>query len=198
MTTSPDRDELRRCGRTARRGLGTSERTTAETTINSALVELVLATVGPHARVGGSWPTDGEVDVRPALEELGRRGVRTYLPVVGSDRSMRFAPWSVDGDVQVNRYGIPEPLAADPADTADTAGADALDVIVVPCVAVDREGGRLGFGAGYYDRALAAGRPALVVGVAFEGQVVGDVGTLPHDERLDAVITEAGTTRVGG
>jgi 5-formyltetrahydrofolate cyclo-ligase len=136
--------------------------------------------------VAAYLPADGEVDLGPLLQQLYDRGAETLLPVIGTARSLRFATWTPDDVLAANRFGIPEPVAE------GTVVAGDLDVVVLPCVAVDRRGGRLGFGAGYYDRALAVSRPRLVVGVAFEVQVADDVGVLPHDQPLDVVVTERG------
>ncbi len=183
MTTPPDLHELRRRARAARRAIDGEDRTRREGAIVSALVGLDELT-GPVA-VGWSLPTDGEVDLSGATEPLIERGVSLWLPVVGPDVSMRFARFTPGDRLVRNRYGI-----AEPADDAVRCDADALDVVVVPCVAVDLAGNRLGFGAGYYDRALAARGSATTVGAAFEAQVVAELDPDPWDVALDVVVTE--------
>jgi 5-formyltetrahydrofolate cyclo-ligase len=145
------------------------------------------------ARIGMYLATDGEVDPSSAAEQLEARGWQVLLPVIGPARSMSFAPWSPGSPVVENRFGVAEPAH----DDADLVAADALRVVVVPCVAVDRSGHRIGFGAGYYDRALADASATLRVGVAFEVQVVDRIRPEPWDVPLDVVVTEAGVLRPG-
>jgi 5-formyltetrahydrofolate cyclo-ligase len=191
-------DELRRRCRDARRRLGPSERTRAE----AALVERLLALDELRGAPSVAWylPTDGEVDLRTAVDALRSRGATLWLPVVGEGRSMQFARWTPGTELTANRYGIAEPAApggARPA--ADTRLAEELDVVVVPCVAVDERGTRVGFGAGYYDRALgnlSPDRRPRSIGVAFEVQVVEGLEPAPWDVPLDVVVTEARTILV--
>ncbi len=109
---------------------------------------------------------------------------------------MSFRAWDPGEPTVPNRFGIEEP----PADGRGDLAASALDVVVLPCTAVDRCGRRLGFGAGYYDRALADagdGRGPLVVCVAFDVQVVGELPVRPWDVPADVVVTETGVRRPG-
>lgn len=195
MTTNDDdergraavADQLRRSSRAARRELDGPGRASAQRRIAeqlSALDELADCT-----DVGWYLPTDGEVDLDPALEPLRSRGVRLWLPVVGDERTMEFAAWLPGADLLPNRFGIDEP-----GPEAERRTAAELGAVVVPCVAVDAVGHRLGFGAGYYDRALADSA-AVRIGVAFEVQVVDRIEPAPWDVPLDLVITEAGVLR---
>ncbi|MFN7150538.1 MAG: 5-formyltetrahydrofolate cyclo-ligase [Microthrixaceae bacterium] len=192
-------DDLRRRCREARRRLGPAERTGAEAQLVDRL--LALDELSGAATVAWYLPTDGEVDLRGAVDVLRARGATLWLPVIGEARSMQFARWAPDTELVVNRYGIPEPASADGSrPAADTRRAEELDVVVVPCVAVDERGTRVGFGAGYYDRALGAvpiDRRPHSIGVAFEAQVVGTLEPAPWDVPLDVVVTEARTMRVG-
>jgi 5-formyltetrahydrofolate cyclo-ligase len=106
---------------------------------------------------------------------------------------MVFAP--ARGQLRLNTYGIAEPA------TSARLSPRWLQLILVPLVAFDDAGTRLGMGGGYYDRALAWRRrrctwpgPRLV-GIAHSSQQVARLAALPHDVRLDAVITEQGLTR---
>lgn len=184
----PTPDEVRATVRAARRALDGADRRAAETAIVDRLLALdVLAHAG---RVAWYLATDGEVDLSGAVDELRGRGVQLYLPVVGPQRSMRFAPWHHDTPMRPNRYGIDEPSH----DDAVVAGADVLDAVLVPCVAVDERGHRVGFGAGYYDRALE-GTDALRIGAVFELQVQDQLTPAPWDVPLDVVVTEARSLR---
>lgn len=101
--------------------------------------------------------------------------------VEGRDLSMRRV--SSPQELATGRFGILEPPAAAPEPPGG------WDIILVPGVAFDRKGGRLGRGAGYYDRFLSRHNDALQVGVCFDGQLVPEVPCEPHDLRLDALIT---------
>jgi 5-formyltetrahydrofolate cyclo-ligase len=145
--------------------------------------------------------TDGEVDLGDAVDVLRSRGSTLWLPVIGEARSMQFARWAPETELVPNRFGIPEPVLPGGARHAtDVRLADELDVVIVPCVAVDDGGTRLGFGAGYYDRALGAAPPdrrPLTIGVAFDVQVVDALEPAPWDVPLDVIVTQSRTLRVG-
>lgn len=106
---------------------------------------------------------------------------------------MTFREWRADDVLVPGAFGIEEP----PDDGRGAVSADALSVVVAPCVAVDRAGTRVGFGAGYYDRALAEPdrRPEVVV-AAFDVQVLADeLPRRPWDVPADVVVTERRTWR---
>ena len=129
-------------------------------------------------------PSDGEAD--PSLVEKALRscGKAPYLPVIQQDNSLLFAPWEESGELRENRFGIPEPQTA-------TRKADELEIILLPLVAWDAQGQRLGMGGGYYDRTLAAATNVIKVGVAFELQRVDALVTDPWDIRMDFIATES-------
>lgn len=138
--------------------------------------------VGAYASVGDEPPT------RPLLEALKRAGVEVLLPVVvGAElRWGRFECWSalVEGP-----YGLLQPATAD---------ADApVDVVLVPGLAADTAGHRLGRGGGFYDRWLARARPSRVVAVVYDDELVGEVPVEPHDVAVDAVLTPRELRDVG-
>jgi 5-formyltetrahydrofolate cyclo-ligase len=106
---------------------------------------------------------------------------------------MTFSFWDHDTTLQPNRFGIDEPVDAEPVRVDD------LDVVVVPAVAVDRLGNRLGFGAGYYDRTLAGRRPGtLVVAAVFSVQVLDEITPRSWDVPVDVVVTDAEVIRTAG
>jgi 5-formyltetrahydrofolate cyclo-ligase len=153
---------------------------------------LATLTLPPAAPVSGYWPMRSEFDPRPVLRELQARGHRLCLPVVvGTGQPLLFRAW---------RFG--EPLVAGGFGTQvpDDRQAEVVPrVLLVPMLAFDRAGYRLGYGGGFYDRTLAALRAAgevLAVGLAFAAQ---EVDTVPHDNtdaRLDWIVTEAGALRM--
>jgi 5-formyltetrahydrofolate cyclo-ligase len=146
------------------------------------------------SRVGLYLPTDGEVDLAGLHPLLRDRGTEVLLPVIGPGATMTFRRLDEGVDLVTNRYGIAEPAG----DGTDDVAAGDLDVVLVPCVAVDPGGRRLGFGAGFYDRALAdAERRPQTVGVAFDCQVLERIDAQTWDVPMDLVVTESGVVEPG-
>jgi 5-formyltetrahydrofolate cyclo-ligase len=150
--------------------------------------------VTPGLPVAGYWPLRDELDVRGLLADLVSGGADMSLPaVVAPDRPLAFRRWR-PGDVLVaGALGTAEP----PPD----ARAIVPRLLIVPLVAFDRAGYRLGMGRGYYDRtlrALRAAGPVIAVGVGFAAQEVAEAPHDGFDERLDWVVTERGARRFGG
>ncbi len=144
--------------------------------------------------VGGYWPLGSELDVRPAMLHLHQAGCALALPVSGPrGTALTFRDWDPDAPMAAGRYGIQEPGADRPMLRPCA--------LLVPLLAFDRRGGRLGYGAGYYDRTLAAlraGGPVLALGVAFAAQERDAVPCDAHDEAMDWIVTERETLRFGG
>jgi 5-formyltetrahydrofolate cyclo-ligase len=138
------------------------------------------------AVVSGVWPLPGEIDLRPLLKELHARGHTVVLPVTPPrGQPLTFRRWR-PGDVLVaERFGTMAP-------TGETA---VPDFLLVPLLAFDRRGYRLGYGGGYYDRTLAALPRRFALGFGFAAQEVDAVPVGPTDIRLDAVATERGMIR---
>ena len=133
---------------------------------------------------------EGEVDSGPLIERVLREGKQLLLPRMVSGRSLEFAVVVDPESLRPGRYGVLEPDAQCPQRPM---GGDGL--VFVPGIAFDRAGGRLGRGAGYYDRALAEcvanrGRPRFV-GLGFADQVVETVPVGSLDVRMDAIVTES-------
>ena len=141
-------------------------------------------------------PARGELDCTPLAVQAWRRGRSVFVPVVVGD-ALRFAPFEPDSELRANRFGLLEPACHRRAWRT----ARQLDVIVAPLAGFDLEGGRLGMGGGFYDRALAhrhrsstAGRPHFIA-LAFELQKHPGLPIEHWDVRLDAVVTELATYR---
>ena len=138
---------------------------------------------------------DGELDPAPFARLAHTRGARLYLPVVTgtSPRPLAFLSW-VPGQTQLvrNRFGIREPRPAPQRRLPRRL----LDVIIVPLVAFDARGQRLGMGGGFYDRTLAflrrgwRGRRPRLVAAAYDFQRVPELPTQTWDVPLDVVVTE--------
>jgi 5-formyltetrahydrofolate cyclo-ligase len=141
----------------------------------------------PGSIVSGYWPLAGEFDPRPAMDRLGGLGHPLALPrVQGRGRPLAFHAWEAGDPLFAGPFGLMEP-------SPDAPLVDPR-ILLVPLLAFDQAGRRLGYGAGYYDMVLrdrrAQGRAPLAIGVAFAAQEVAEVPAGPHDQRLDAVVTE--------
>ena len=127
-----------------------------------------------------------EVETLDILRWALRRGLITTVPHVLGPRHMVAVRISDVCDLAPGYCGIPEPHHELPVVSAET-----IDVAVLPGAAFDGEGGRMGYGGGYYDAFLRRLRPdAVRIGLAFEEQIVGCVPCEPHDQRAHLIVTE--------
>jgi 5-formyltetrahydrofolate cyclo-ligase len=148
-----------------------------------ALTTLALRDCPPPqgAVVSGFWPLDGEIDIRPLLFALHAQGHPIVLPVTPKrGLPLSFRLWQPGDALVAERFGTMRPTGEERSP----------DFLLVPLLAFDRHGGRLGYGAGYYDRTLPLLKPRFVLGCAFAAQEVPAVPMGPCDVRLDAVATE--------
>ena len=131
-----------------------------------------------------------EVRTHWLLPEPLEKGKRIVVPYCVGNELQVFLLESLD-ELAAGTYGILEPRPELRALPSRRVEAGQIDLVMVPGVAFDRRGGRLGHGKGYYDRFLPRLRPdVLAVGVAFECQLLGEVPMLPSDVFMDRVITE--------
>lgn len=186
-----DRAVIRRQIRAQRRTLNDRDRS-----LRSHALCLHLARSGLLARtrrVACFWPNDGEVDLSALFPRLWQYGARVYLPVVAGAR-LWFAPFHPHTRLADNRFGIPEPVAS----RRHACPLLALDLVLMPLVAFDARGNRLGMGGGYYDRTFASRahrthlRRPLLIGAAFAFQRIDHIEARPWDVVLDAAITDQG------
>ena len=143
--------------------------------------------LAPGCVVSGYWPFRDEFDPRPLMAALLARGHVCALPVVaGRGKPLAFRVWRPGDELVEGTFGISAP--------GDDAAAATPRVLIVPLLAFDSRGYRLGYGGGYYDRTLgvlrAEGRVECAVGLGFEAQRVDAVPGGASDERLDWVVTE--------
>lgn len=147
--------------------------------------------IEPGTVVSGFWPIRTEVDVRPLMAAFAAKGARLCLPAI-LDRTTIVFRELVRGaamvDMGFGTFGPGEEAAElEPA------------LMLVPLAAFDARGHRIGYGAGYYDRAIArladAGRPPRLIGIAFSCQEVAGVPDEPHDARIPEILTENGLRR---
>lgn len=131
-----------------------------------------------------------EVRTLPLLSAAVAQGKRAVVPYCVGNELELFLLESLD-ELMPGIYGIPEPRPELRALPGKRVAVDRIDLVMVPGVAFDRRGGRLGHGKGYYDRFLPRLRSdALAIGVAFECQLVPEVPMLPGDVFIDRVLTE--------
>ncbi len=149
--------------------------------------------VEPGTIVAGYWPMRSEVDVRPLMFALREKGARLVLPAILDKTTIVFRELVRGADLVEMGFGTygPGPDAAmlDP------------QILLVPLAAFDGRGHRIGYGAGYYDRAIASlierQLAPQLVGIAFDCQEVERVPDEPHDVALSAVLTESGMRHLG-
>lgn len=129
-----------------------------------------------------------EMDVEPLARTLLRQGRRLSLPVVvRRDEAMIFRRWTPDDPLEPDMAGCPAPLPL-----AETV---VPDLVIVPLLAFDDTGARLGQGGGHYDRTLAQLRrntEVLAIGLAYAGQRLDRLPIEAHDQALDGILTESG------
>jgi 5-formyltetrahydrofolate cyclo-ligase len=159
-----------------------------------AEIGLGFLNLGPGTIVAGYAARGDELDPALLMLRISDDGHRLALPaVVAPALPLVFRAWSLGEPLAAGRWGIGEPHPQAPAVTPD--------VVLVPLLAFDRRGGRIGYGGGFYDRSLAqlrAGAPVIAVGLAFEEQEVDAVPSLDYDQKLDWVLTPAGPLSCAG
>lgn len=138
-----------------------------------------------RAVIAGYWPFPDELDPRPLMNHLAARGCTLCLPVVVErDAALQFRTWAPGDPLVDSVFGTQVPTVDSPTVVPD--------ILLVPLLAFDSAGYRLGYGGGYYDRTLAALESAapLTIGLAFALQEVSQVPRDAYDRRLDWIVTE--------
>lgn len=184
--------EVRRAMRARRQALSPEEQKQAAQDLALQLARTRLFRVS--RRVACYLPDDGEIDPSVAVARLRAMNRQVYLPVLSrlAHESLWFAPADPHARLAPNRFGIPEPVV--PA--RRLVRAQQLDLILLPLVAFDRYGNRLGRGAGFYDRSLAFRHHRRflekphVLGLAHDFQCVDALPTDAWDVPLDGIVTD--------
>ncbi len=155
---------------------------------------IALPAIAEARAVALFWPMENrhEVDLRSLHGWLRERGVRVAYPAVDAENgALVFRFVREPAAMQPNALGVREPSSEEPE-----AAHGEVDVILVPALAVDPRGHRIGYGAGYYDRALPRFSPtATAVCVAFDFQLLVDLPNTPYDVPVAWIVTEARTLR---
>ncbi len=129
---------------------------------------------------------NGEIDLNDIWQSAPMQGKYCYFPVLNDDKTLIFLPATPATPFHENRFGIGEPAVAREL----AASPDELDIILLPLIAFDEKGTRLGSGEGYYDRTLANHKNTLLIGVAYEFQRQSFIEAQPWDIPMTAIITE--------
>lgn len=191
-TTTATKATLRVRLRAARSQLSPAERKAASDRVVANLTSTRLFLVS--RRVACYLPNDGEVNTSGIIDRLWRMRRDVFLPVLSRLRHDRlwFAPAVPGMELVPNRFGIPEPKTS----ARELVRAQEIDLILIPLVAFDEQGNRLGRGAGFYDRSLAFLhnrrflRTPRVLGLAYDFQRVPKITTDPWDVPLNGVVTD--------
>jgi len=177
------KERLRHEAQARRDALPAAVRTAAAETMAARAFPLAIP---PGIIVSGFMPLKSEINPLPLMQKLAENGARLALPcVVGRGSPLSMRAWEFGAPLDRGQWGIREPKADAPEVDPD--------ILLVPLLAFDRAGYRLGYGAGYYDmtiKRLRGLKTVTAVGIAFAAQEVPEIPRTPRDERLDLVLTE--------
>ena len=133
--------------------------------------------------IGGYFPVNYEIDDLNLLREFEKKKYKISLPVIKKNNQMDFYSWSFKKNLNINKYGIPEP---------DKNKLVHPDILLVPLVAFDHKKFRLGYGGGYYDRYISKMKDKklfITIGLAFDFQKVKRLPINKFDKKIDIVVT---------
>jgi len=136
--------------------------------------------------LAGYMPMRTEIDPIPAMEEASAHGPVCVPVIQAAGTQLKFREWSPGCDVEPGEFGAKIPMSGDWIEP---------EILIVPLVAFDKNGGRLGYGGGFYDRTLEllrSKRPTLAIGFAFSAQEAEELPLEPTDQPLDVIVTEIG------
>jgi 5-formyltetrahydrofolate cyclo-ligase len=175
----PSLDDLKRAARLA----AIAARSGCEPALGDRLIEPVLPIIPQGSVVAGFWPLAHEIDIRPLMTALHAHGHELCLPQTPPrGQALTFRRWTPGDTLRPGRFGtlVPDGPPVTP------------NVLLVPLLAFDRRGHRLGYGGGYYDRTIATLPGVYTIGCAYAVQEVSAVPSGPTDMPLDRVATERG------
>jgi 5-formyltetrahydrofolate cyclo-ligase len=180
---SQDKADLRATAQMRRDALPADERKVAAEAIAARQFPLAIS---PSTIVSGFMPLKSEINPLPLMQKLAGAGARLALPsIAGRGKPLIMREWVWGEPLDRGQWGISEPKPE--------AAEVEPDILLVPLLAFDRTGHRIGYGAGYYDMTitrLRSRKPVTAIGIAFAAQEVPQIPTTPRDARLDLVLTE--------
>jgi 5-formyltetrahydrofolate cyclo-ligase len=177
--------------KTKLRGDAAARRDALAPDLRKAAAEAIAARPFPVALqpgliVSGFMPLKSEINPLLLMQKLAEAGARLALPAIaGRGKPLSMRAWEFGAPLDRGQWGIREPKSDAPEVVPD--------IMLVPLLAFDRAGHRIGYGAGYYDMTISRARSlkrVIAIGIAFAAQEVPMVPTSPRDERLDLVLTE--------
>ena len=133
--------------------------------------------------VGGYYPYNYEVDTLEIFKKLEEFNYHLTLPKISKNYQMDFFQWSTKDPLEINKYGIPEPISE---------VVKFPNILLVPLVAFDKDRNRIGYGGGFYDRyikKLKRKKKILTIGLAYSFQKVKKIPVTKHDIQLDFIVT---------
>lgn len=153
-----------------------------------------LTAVEKDYTVSAYWAKNTELDCFAVMEKLLNSGINTVLPITREKNSpLSFSKWDFDTKLQKGKFGIMEPVIKDNENNSQIEP----DMLLVPLLAFDRYGNRIGYGGGFFDatiRCLRQKKPIISVGIAYDEQLcLFKLPTEEYDQKLDAVITPSRT-----
>ncbi|MBL8640566.1 MAG: 5-formyltetrahydrofolate cyclo-ligase [Alphaproteobacteria bacterium] len=183
---SSEKQDIRRNAKLFRDHLVVSPDWNPDSSAQAARHLMEMLSFPENAVISVYYPIGSEIDPSPIVEKLWQRNLTVCLPCIKEgQRKLIFVPWTPQTQFETRRFGIPEPV--------DKSVLCTPDILIIPLLAFDQRGYRMGYGQGHYDETLAslrAQKTVLAVGLAYAEQAV--LLPLPienHDERLDMVIT---------
>jgi 5-formyltetrahydrofolate cyclo-ligase len=175
--------DLRKAALARREAMPAAERQAAAEAVAARPFPLPIK---PGMIVSGYMPLKSEINPMPLMRKLAAAGAALALPAVaGRGKPLVMRAYAIGQPLDSGVWGIREP--------SKEASEVAPDILLVPLAAFDRQGRRIGYGAGYYDmtiNALRRQKPVVAVGIAYSAQEVAEVPTTQRDARLDLVLTE--------
>lgn len=192
MPVTTSRADIRKQIRRQRQQLSPAQRHDATLAITNNLARTPL--FRQSRRIAGFIANDGEPSLEPLMQLAWACRKAWHLPIIGLPNlnHLWFGRYDEGDELILNRYGIPEPTTA----LHQTTLSWGLDLVLMPLVAFDTDGNRLGMGKGYYDRTLKFlrhrhhWRKPRLVGIAYEFQKMEQLPQQPWDIPLDAIVTE--------
>jgi 5-formyltetrahydrofolate cyclo-ligase len=174
--------------RERRQLLSAAAREAAEAGIQAQL-DALIAEHGARS-ISCFLSTTTEPGTRSFVTEAAGRGIRVLLPVTRTDGLLDWAVATPDGDIAEGLFGLPEPVG----ELLGPIALNDVDLLIVPAAAIDRSGMRLGWGRGFYDKTLGSmERCPPVYAVVFDSELVDEVPSDVHDQRVTGVVTPTQT-----
>jgi 5-formyltetrahydrofolate cyclo-ligase len=184
-----NKNQIRHTLRAKRRSLNVFQQSVASRQLCKQIIQHPLFRASRHIAL--YLPNDGEIDPSPLIKAIKRNHKHCYLPVIQKNKTLRFALYSHGSSLVKNNFGIPEP-----ANQSKARKAQLMDLVLMPLVAFDPSGGRLGMGGGFYDRTFAFKckqnhrSPPMLIGLAHHFQEQDKLPVEAWDIPLNGIFTD--------